>query len=195
MLQEFSSDLVHFGRNLKDFHGFHNKIADVIRNSIYPVLVQCNLIEIARLFVYMLVQGNRGILKALLVGENGSIVSPSSEIDQLGVLANLQALTGLCTDISMDIYTIVLIHLTFAVTTVDDDCNFVSLDSSNSTRLLLWRIQERSLLIAVVNKNVDAAKYRVIIEESLDLIEQGLVKKFVFVYYTLQCYCWWRTYL
>ena len=61
------------------------------------------------------------------------------------------------------------------MTTVDDDCNFVSLDSSNSTRLLLWRIQERSLLIAVVNKNIDANKYRAVIEESLDLIEQGLV--------------------
>ena len=50
-------------------------------------------------------QANRGILKALLVGENGSIVSPSSEIDQLGVLANLQALTGLCTDISITLIT------------------------------------------------------------------------------------------
>ena len=38
--QEFSSDLSKdfHGRNLKDFHGFNYKIADVIRNSVKPVL-------------------------------------------------------------------------------------------------------------------------------------------------------------
>jgi hypothetical protein len=39
----------------------------------------------------------------LLVMED-SIVSPAAEVDQLGVLANLQALTGLCTDISTRIH-------------------------------------------------------------------------------------------
>jgi hypothetical protein len=41
--QEFSSDLSKdfHGRNLKDFHGFNYKIADIIRNSVKPVLKLC----------------------------------------------------------------------------------------------------------------------------------------------------------
>ena len=41
MSQEFPSDTTNFGLNLKDFHGFNNKIADVIRNSVRPVLREC----------------------------------------------------------------------------------------------------------------------------------------------------------
>jgi hypothetical protein len=48
----------------------------------------------------LLVQSNKGIVKALLVTEDGNVASPNDDIDQLGVLANLQALIGLCTDIS-----------------------------------------------------------------------------------------------
>jgi hypothetical protein len=59
-----------------------------------------------------------------------------------------------------------------AVATVDDDCNHICLDSTHNTRLLLWRIQERSLLIVVVSKSVHPSKYRPFIEESLDTIEQ-----------------------
>mmetsp|Transcript_4997 Transcript_4997/g.7635 ORF Transcript_4997/g.7635 Transcript_4997/m.7635 type:complete len:251 (-) Transcript_4997:201-953(-) len=140
---EYSSDLTNFGLNLKDFHGFHNKIADIIRNSVKPVLYQ--------------LQYNKGILKALLVTEDGTVASPNPEIDQLGVLANLQALTGLCTDIMAN---------------VDDDCIHIMLDSSHNSRLLLWRIQERSLLIVVVSKLVHSSKYRAALEEALDTIEQ-----------------------
>jgi hypothetical protein len=46
------------------------------------------------------VQSHKGIVKALLVTEDGNVASPNDDIDQLGVLANLQALIGLCTDIS-----------------------------------------------------------------------------------------------
>lgn len=45
------------------------------------------------------VQAHKGITKALLV--SGDLVTySSSDIDQLGVLANLQALVNLSTDIS-----------------------------------------------------------------------------------------------
>jgi hypothetical protein len=49
------------------------------------------------------VQSQKGVLKALLVTEEGTVAASSlqdDDIDQLGVLANLQALTGLCTDVS-----------------------------------------------------------------------------------------------
>lgn len=42
-----------------------------------------------------------------------AVVSPSSDVDQLGVLANLQALTGLGTDIST--YALVLCILSVAM--------------------------------------------------------------------------------
>lgn len=45
--QEFPSDTTNFGLNLKDFHGFNNKIADVIRNSVRPVLQQCEKLSIS----------------------------------------------------------------------------------------------------------------------------------------------------
>lgn len=48
-------------------------------------------------------QSQKGVLKALLVTEEGTVAASSlqdDDIDQLGVLANLQALTGLCTDVS-----------------------------------------------------------------------------------------------
>lgn len=146
--QEFSSDLSKdfHGRNLKDFHCFNHKIADVIRNSVKPVLKH--------------LQSQKGVLKALLVTEEGTVAASSlqdEDIDQLGVLANLQALTGFCTDV---------------MTHVEDECNHFLLDSSNHTRLMVWRIQERSLLIIAVKKSVDFHKYRNAVEESLDTIEQ-----------------------
>jgi hypothetical protein len=59
------------------------------------------------LLIELLVQSQtKGVLRALLVGESGSVVSTSTDIDQFGVLANLQALTGLCTDISKTTYSI-----------------------------------------------------------------------------------------
>lgn len=59
------------------------------------------------------------------------------------------------------------------MTHVDDDCNHILLDSSHHTRLMVWRIQQRSLLIIEVKKSVDFNKYKNAVEESLDTIEQG----------------------
>ena len=59
---------------------------------------------------------------------------------------------------------------------VDDDCNHILLDSSNHTRLMVWRIQQRSLLIVEVKKSVDFNKYKNAVEESLDTIEQGRLR-------------------
>ena len=88
-------------------------------------------------------QSNKGIVKALLVTEDGNVASPNDDIDQLGVLANLQALIGLCTDISKSYFSIHIVYLDALVATVDDDCIHIMLDSTNNTKLLLWRIQER----------------------------------------------------
>eukprot|EP01041_Mallomonas_annulata_P008729 gene8729-18042_t len=83
-LEEYASELGHIGRNLRDFHGFNNKIADIIRSSIRPILTQLQI--------------QKGIAKVLFVTGDGTIVATSIEKDQLGILANLQTLTALCTD-------------------------------------------------------------------------------------------------
>ena len=45
-------------------------------------------------------QVQRGILKALLVTEGNTIVHATTEVDQLGVLANLQSLLNVGEDMS-----------------------------------------------------------------------------------------------
>jgi hypothetical protein len=40
-IDEYQADLGSAGHNLKDFHGFHKKVADVIRNAARPIIAQC----------------------------------------------------------------------------------------------------------------------------------------------------------
>lgn len=47
----------------------------------------------------MLVQQQRGILKAIFVAD-GSIIHATAEVDQIGVLANLQVLVNASLDMS-----------------------------------------------------------------------------------------------
>mmetsp|Transcript_361 Transcript_361/g.356 ORF Transcript_361/g.356 Transcript_361/m.356 type:complete len:251 (+) Transcript_361:128-880(+) len=142
-IEQYAADLNHVGRNLKDFHGFNNKIADVIRASIKPILTK--------------LQKQRGILKVLFINEDGAVTSSAAAIDQLAVLANLQALTGVCTD---------------AMTFVDDDCKHIMLDSAANTRVLIWKLQERSQLVVVVTKAVSVDKYRSVLREALHTFER-----------------------
>ena len=84
--QEYSSDLTQFGRNLKDFHGFHKKINNIIRLSSKPLLVR--------------LENQIGIRKALLLNDRELLDVSNNRIDQLSILANLNAVTELCSDIS-----------------------------------------------------------------------------------------------
>ena len=59
-----------------------------------------------------------------------------------------------------------------SVTFVDDDCKHISLDSSHSTKLLVWKLQERRMLIVAVNKAVAADKYLQPMHEALQTIER-----------------------
>ena len=93
--QEYSSDLTQFGRNLKDFHGFHKKINNIIRLSAKPILMR--------------LEGQVGIKKAILINDREIIDVSNNRIDQLSILANLNAITELCTDISeINIYDLLL---------------------------------------------------------------------------------------
>jgi len=66
------------------FLSFNQKIAEVIRNSVRPILD--------------LLQEQRGIEKAVLLSGD-AILHSTVDIDKLGVLANHQALLGVSTDI------------------------------------------------------------------------------------------------
>jgi len=83
--QEYSSDLTQFGRNLKDFHGFHRKINNVVKLSVKPILLG--------------LEGQVGIRKVLLINNGEIIDTPNSRVDQLGLLSSLSFITELCNDI------------------------------------------------------------------------------------------------
>jgi len=156
-VREYSADLGRTGLNLRDFHGFHGKIAEVFRGAVRPVLAK--------------LQGHRGVHRALLVMD-GTVISPSADVDQLAVLANLSALTALCSDI---------------MTHIDDDCSYTMLDTAQGSRLLLWRIPQQGgalpqqgstqssfVLIVLVSRGVAATRYRPAIEEGLSTLNKLL---------------------
>lgn len=84
--QEYSSDLTQFGRNLKDFKVFHKKLTNIIRLSAKPIL--------------LMLESQAGIKKVILINEKEVIDTPSNKVDQLGILANLNAMVDLCSSIS-----------------------------------------------------------------------------------------------
>ncbi|KAH9108626.1 hypothetical protein LEN26_013536 [Aphanomyces euteiches] len=84
-VDEYAGDLGNIGHNLRDFHGFHYKISEVIRESVKPILAT--------------LQQQRGIQKAILVTDD-AVTYATVEVDQLGVLVNMQSLRTLAADTS-----------------------------------------------------------------------------------------------
>ena len=73
-------------RNLKDFKAFEKKFLNIIRLSAKPIILK--------------LEGSIGIKKVLLVNEREIIDTPSSKVNQLSLLGNLNALIDLCNDTS-----------------------------------------------------------------------------------------------
>ncbi|ETV65596.1 hypothetical protein H257_17746 [Aphanomyces astaci] len=82
-VNEYAGDLGNIGHNLRDFHGFHYKISEVIRESAKPILAT--------------LQQHRGIQKAILVTDD-TVTYATVDVDHLGVLVNLQSLRTLSAD-------------------------------------------------------------------------------------------------
>eukprot|EP01038_Epipyxis_sp_PR26KG_P016142 gene16142-21939_t len=144
--QEFSSDLTQFGRNLKDFKSFEKKLINIIRLSTKPIISK--------------LESSIGIKKVLFVNDREIIDTPSTKIDQLEVLANLNELVELSNS-TMDF--------------VYDTFQHITIDINHDFKLLLWKIQEKSVLIVVVDKKVSSDDYFSNIEEALEIIEQVCV--------------------
>mmetsp|Transcript_32140 Transcript_32140/g.46334 ORF Transcript_32140/g.46334 Transcript_32140/m.46334 type:complete len:266 (-) Transcript_32140:1564-2361(-) len=141
--QEYSSDLTQFGRNLKDFHGFHRKINNVVKLSAKPILLR--------------LEGQVGIRKVLLINNGEIIDTPNSRVDQLGLLSSLSFITELCNDI---------------LASVDDSFHQMTLKSSDDNIIYLWKVHETSVLVVIADKSVGRELFVPHIEEALEIIEQ-----------------------
>lgn len=85
--QEYSADFTQFGRNLKDFYGFHKKIPNIIRLSVRPIIQQ-------------LAASHDSVRKVVLVSDKEVVDMSATKVDQLSVLANLSSLIEVCNDMS-----------------------------------------------------------------------------------------------
>ena len=163
--QEYSSDLTQFGRNLKDFHGFHSKINNVVRLSAKPILLR--------------LEAQVGIRKVLLINNKVVIDTPNSRIDHMSVLSNLTYLMDLCTEICkcitfcIRLYIQMRLQTLFLVESADDSLQHLSINSSDDNAILLWKIQEKTVFIVIVDKSVCRDEYVPHIEEALEIVEQG----------------------
>lgn len=105
--------------NLRDFDGFHHQMHHVIQNAIRPILAW--------------LQQQRGIVNALVVTKHSIVHSTSSsEVDQLGVLANLQSVLNLSTDV---------------MTLVDDVVHSIDMEGPKDTMLKIHRIDTSTLIV------------------------------------------------
>ncbi|CAN0188804.1 unnamed protein product [Pylaiella littoralis] len=143
-LEEHSKDIEEASSlNLKDFRAFKHRIPGIVRKSVQPVLGK--LVHV------------KGILRCALVTETSETFQ-TAEIDQLGLLANLQALISLSTDIMAQ---------------AGNGCVSMSLESSSNSRILVWRIHVWTLVIAV-HKSANRNRYQKHIDEALGVLEKVL---------------------
>ncbi|KAJ0409462.1 hypothetical protein P43SY_002352 [Pythium insidiosum] len=82
-ISEFGAELGAVGHNLRDFHRFQYRIHTIIRDSSRQLLRK--------------LQGQRGIMKAILVSDE-KVQCATVDVDQIGVLANFQALVNASCD-------------------------------------------------------------------------------------------------
>lgn len=143
-LEEYSGDLTTSGHNLRDFHGFHSNIAHAVQSSIRPVL---NRLQNHK---------SRAILKALLVTEDG-IIQTGGDVDQLALLANLQALLNFAAEL---------------LAQRDDQVKQIVLEGSHGdVRTLLWCI-ERAVFVVVVSTAVEPTHYRAAVHDTAQMLSQ-----------------------
>ncbi|TYZ60957.1 hypothetical protein PybrP1_011237 [[Pythium] brassicae (nom. inval.)] len=85
---DYRAELGQVGHNLRDFHRFSYRIPGVIRDAIKPILRK--------------LQQQRGILKAIYVTDD-AVTFATVDVDQIGVLANLQSLSSRNTCIQVSV--------------------------------------------------------------------------------------------
>jgi hypothetical protein len=168
-----------FSSNLRDFHGFRMKISRAVIGCVRPVL--------GRLHAHQ----SGAVLKALLVMEEGTIEASggsSCDVDQMGMLANLQAILlfaaellaghrdDTCGQIVLDSVPTYRRPMddagaTAAKETVGTGDQVVGSDVHSAaalplrTRTTIWRIG-RAVFILVVDKDVPHSHYKSALDEA-----------------------------
>ena len=93
----------------------------------------------------------KGLQTATLIVEDSYTYSTKA-VDEIGLRANLQALSGISADI---------------MGMVDDSSRHVWLDVSKTTRILVWSlVEERASLVVKCNKNVRFSKVSASIQDA-----------------------------
>ena len=146
-VEEFSAERLRtplslHAHNLNDFNAFDAKINGVIQNSVRPILNK--------------LQAQRGVTHALFVTVD-AISKAGGDLDELSVLSSLEAMMSYAETI-----------FDFAL---QDSAKHMSFDAAGGARLLLWRIDDAVLLVAV-ETSVSCTLYSNAIEEACNLLRQ-----------------------
>lgn len=129
-------------RDISQFSSFNNKLVEAISQSARSILQQ--------------LKSSRGISNALLISDDGNAHSTGSGLDdQLGIVANLQAMLAFANDIMLS---------------KEDRPRLITLDMMRQT-VLVHRIGQASL-VCVCRKNRDPATYRDKIATAVLLLEK-----------------------
>ncbi|GAB9463660.1 hypothetical protein Gpo141_00001110 [Globisporangium polare] len=137
---EYGAELGQVGHNLRDFHRFHYRIPSVIRDAIKPILRK--------------LQQQRGILKAIYVTED-TVTYATVDVDQIGVLANLQSLVNSSCD---------------AMSYSGVNVNSMTIQSSRNTCIQVSVVQHNETLIVVYKKGPYSAKNIVAIKDCVTML-------------------------
>ncbi|DAZ98397.1 TPA: hypothetical protein N0F65_000111, partial [Lagenidium giganteum] len=143
-IAEYRAELGAVGHNLRDFHRFHYRILAIIRDSVRTVLRK--------------LQQQRGILKAIFVTDSG-VTHSTVDVDQIGVLANLQALLNASSDI---------------MALSGDAVNSVTIQSSRTTCTQVNMV-ENGTLIVMYKKGASAARNIATIKECVQFLRKARV--------------------
>jgi hypothetical protein len=152
------ADFTHV-RDISQFSSFNNKLVEAISQTARSILQQrilsCNPYTFNPIH-HFTVKNSRGISNALLILDDGNTHSTSSGLDdQLGIVANLQAMLAFANDIMLS---------------KEDRPRLITLDMMRQT-VLVHRIGPSSL-VCVCRKNRDPATYRDKIATAVSLLEK-----------------------
>ncbi|KAF0696613.1 Aste57867_12638 [Aphanomyces stellatus] len=142
-VDEYAADLGNVGHNLRDFHGFHYKISEVIRESVKPILAT--------------LQQQRGIQKAILVTDD-TVTYATVDVDQLGVLVNLQSLRTLAGDM---------------MAFVGDNAHSVTMQGARNCNIQVSTIENATLVVVYKQGGPHTSMCVAAINEAIGLLQRG----------------------
>jgi len=130
--------------NIGMFSGFTSKMFDAIQGSVNTIVQQ--------------LQGVRGVNSCLVLFDDGTAVMPTQEDDQLGVVANLQPLITLSTDL---------------MASKKERPKLLTLETSRQI-VYIHRVGEASLM-AICRKSIKSPAYKPAINHAVTMLNKVFV--------------------